>query len=580
MFEYSPWIWLIIGTTIIGAALFQYSRRYEGFPETKYFQVLILVATAWTVLQAAVISVTDLESKVLLTELKFAFAPYLCVAVFGLLTSMDGHGNWFDRRGLVVISIVPAITTVLALTSQWHTLFMYDFALAGQGPTVLHSTEGLWYWFYLAYSYALITVALIVLIDSVRGSNSLYRKQAAIIALSFIPPFAFDILQNSLQLFGEMDLAPATFIFSGIIMAWGLYRYRLLDVCPIARGEVVENMTDAVLIIDNDLRLIDINQSVRPFLIVSTEAALGTPISAALPFGTDLLALIRSGGARGEIKVGSVAGRPRTYDASVMPFEVRGELRARMVLMRDITERKRAEEALQAANDRLNLLSSMTRHDLLNQLTVVDGYVALASKENDPEKVRAYLAKTESSSEAARQLIEFTGDYERVGIKAPSWLNVGELFSRATRQFPLDRIEVSSNTEGLSIYADAMLEKVLYNLIDNTLRHGGSVSRISLDFEECCSRLALIYRDDGVGVPAKDKPLIFLRGFGANKGLGLFLARDVLAITGIDIFEDGGEGEGARFELIVPAGGFRLERHAGDIVAGVQKGTDEARSAH
>jgi hypothetical protein len=120
---------------------------------------------------------------------------------------------------------------------------------------------------------------------------------------------------------------------------------------------------------------------------------------------------------------------------------------------------------------------------------------------------------------------------ERAAASGVEFASLDDLFARAVGQFQLERIEVSSSTTGLSVYADAMLEKVFYNLIDNTLRHGGKVSRISLEYEELPDRLALIYRDDGVGIAGKDKPLIFLRSFGANNGLGLFLVREVLAIS-------------------------------------------------
>lgn len=555
---YSPKIWMLIGTSIVGIALFMYSRRYARLPETKYLQLLCAMAAAWAMLQAIDVCVIDLEGKVLLTQLKFIFAPYVCVAVFGLLISMNGRGDWFDRRSLIAISIVPFVTTVLALTVQWHTLFLYDFALAGQDPVVLRSSEGIWYGFYLLYSYGLMIVALIVLVDSTIGANALYKKQAAIMAISFIPPFLSDALQNYLQTFEEVDVAPMMFIFSGTLMAWGLYRYRILDIRPIARVEVVENMTDAMLMIDGDGRLIDINRSAGSLLSVPAGKVLGVPVSDAFPFGGEIARLIASGGPRGEITVGSGPSR-RTFDASVMPVEVKEELRAHMVLMRDITERERAERSLKAAHERLGLLSSMTRHDLLNRLTVIDGYVDLAMREVDIDRIRTYLERTELSSEAARSLVEFTGDYESFGINAPSWLLVDDVFARATGQFPLDRIAVSSDVGGVAVYADVMLEKVLYNLVDNTLRHGGAVSRISFGHEMRGGGLVLVYRDDGEGISDRAKPHIFERGFGSHTGLGLFLARDVLAITGIEITERGEPGKGVRFELLVPPGGFRTE---------------------
>ena len=111
---------------------------------------------------------------------------------------------------------------------------------------------------------------------------------------------------------------------------------------------------------------------------------------------------------------------------------------------------------------------------------------------------------------------------------------------------------------GLRVYADPLIGKVFYNLMENSVRHGESVSRISFSSSGAQGGLVLIYTDDGMGIPATDKEKIFRKGFGRNTGLGLFLTREILAITGITIRETGVEGEGARFEIFVPEGEYRF----------------------
>jgi PAS domain S-box-containing protein len=561
-------IWLPLGAAVMLVILAIHGRGHLRRAEVRWFQVLCVLTATWSLFQAADLSLTALDEKVLVMKLKFTVAPFISVAIFGLLASHSGRSSLLTKRNLVLLSVLPVASVLLAYTAELHALFIHDFRVASLGPSILQWSTGPLFWVYIVGTYGLMLAGIVLLVRSVRDANPLYRKQAAIMILALLPPTVFEILASADRLPESFqDLALTAFAMSATIMAWGLNRYRILDVRPIARGEVVESMADAMVVIDNDDRLIDLNRSAGPLLTLHPERALGAPAAESLRCGADVAALLRSGSLRGQIVVGQGAER-RTYDASVQPIVVRGETSARMVLMRDITERERAEEALHAANERLGILSSMTRHDLLNRLAVIDGYLALALKEKDPVKARAFMEKTERSSEAARSLLEFTADYERVGIKAPAWLRVDEVFAHAAAQFSLDTISLSVHVEGLSVYADAMLEKVFYNLIDNTLRHGGQVSGISLGFEAHRDRLSLIYRDDGIGIPGREKPLIFLRGFGANTGLGLFLAREVLAITGIDIVENGELGKGARFEMLVPGGGFRLETQAEDIALG------------
>ncbi len=110
---------------------------------------------------------------------------------------------------------------------------------------------------------------------------------------------------------------------------------------------------------------------------------------------------------------------------------------------------------------------------------------------------------------------------------------------------------------GAEVFADPLITKVFYNLMDNAARHGGTITTIRFTLEECGPDTILICEDDGVGVPAEDKERIFERGFGKNTGLGLALSREILAITGITIRETGEPGAGVRFEIVVPKGAYR-----------------------
>ncbi|WP_128693853.1 ATP-binding protein [Methanoculleus taiwanensis] len=220
-------------------------------------------------------------------------------------------------------------------------------------------------------------------------------------------------------------------------------------------------------------------------------------------------------------------------------------------------KRVRAERALQKANNKLHLLSSMTRHDTLNKVMVLAGYLALVQESTHEESVRSLLSKMDRELDAVRKQILFTREYQQLGILSPVWQDAGAVFEKILREFDLRDVSKSSTVDGLLIYADPLFERVLYNLVDNSLRHGQTVTRISLDVAMQPSGPVLIYGDDGVGVPDKIKGQIFERGFGSNTGFGLFLTREILEITGIKIRETGVPGEGARFEMTLPPKGWR-----------------------
>ena len=222
---------------------------------------------------------------------------------------------------------------------------------------------------------------------------------------------------------------------------------------------------------------------------------------------------------------------------------------------RDITNQRKAEDALQRANRQLTLLGSATRHDALNKITGILGYLKIVSmKCSDPE-AKDLLKKAELSVVSLRSLVEFTRIYQDLGSHEPLWTELDAVMPRS--QVP-KTVTFTSDVAGIKIYADAMLEKVFANLLDNSVRHGEHVTRIRISPSKEGTARVVVWEDDGVGIAAPDKEKIFRRGYGKNTGLGLFLVREILMLTGISIRETGIPGSGARFEIVVPEGKYRL----------------------
>lgn len=229
-------------------------------------------------------------------------------------------------------------------------------------------------------------------------------------------------------------------------------------------------------------------------------------------------------------------------------------------IIHDVTHLKQAEEALKEANRKLNLLNSITRHDVANQLTVLHGYVQLAVIRNPDPVIADFLKKIDSVTATIGRQIEFSKEYQELGVHDPGWYSLDDIFARNKPR----EILFSSSCTGAEIYADPMLEKVFANLFGNAVMHGEHVSRITVRCEPAGDDLVITVEDNGVGIPLDLKQKIFKKGFGKNTGFGLFLAREILAITGISIHETGKHGSGARFEITVPKSGFRFFQDDGN----------------
>jgi len=229
---------------------------------------------------------------------------------------------------------------------------------------------------------------------------------------------------------------------------------------------------------------------------------------------------------------------------------------------RDITGRKQMEEALRQANKKLNLLASVTRHDILNQLTILKGFLQLSHRFiNNPTQLTTFIETEERAASTIEHQITFTRHYQNMGVKDPVWQYVPASIEQAKTALPMQEIRLVYDGLEYEVFADPLFEKVFYNLIDNALKYGGTrMTTIRVSAQESKDGLVLTCEDDGVGITHEDKTQLFEKGFGKNTGLGLFLAREILAITGITILETGEPGAGARFEITVPKGGYRLSR--------------------
>jgi signal transduction histidine kinase len=229
-----------------------------------------------------------------------------------------------------------------------------------------------------------------------------------------------------------------------------------------------------------------------------------------------------------------------------------------IVLQKDITERKKVEAALAAANQKLNLLSQITHHDISNRIHALLLNTDLAKEYTKDARIKEALVKLEQAAMSIQAQIDFTKDYPEIGAHAPSWYAVAPMVNQAAGQLDLQDVEVEVQLGNSEIFADSMIKKVFYNLIDNALRHGDYVTRIVVSSHETEEGLVILCADDGVGVQPLDKARIFTKSFGRDSGLGLFLSREILSITNISIQETGEYGKGARFEILIPKGYYRL----------------------
>lgn len=235
-------------------------------------------------------------------------------------------------------------------------------------------------------------------------------------------------------------------------------------------------------------------------------------------------------------------------------FDDSGSFRGYRGLHRDVTGKKKGETALRRINRHLSLLNSVTRHDILNKITSILGYLDLAEEITTDSYLQELHKKVASAIQDISEQVEFAAIYQDIGTQEPHWHDIASILP--DKHVP-DNVTVQKKLDDVLLLADPMLPKVFFNLLDNSIRHGRTVSSIRISMRKEEEYLRIIWEDNGCGIPVDEKEQIFERGFGKNSGLGLFLIREILSITRISIVETGQPGIGARFEIIVPRGSFK-----------------------
>lgn len=226
-------------------------------------------------------------------------------------------------------------------------------------------------------------------------------------------------------------------------------------------------------------------------------------------------------------------------------------------LLVDISEQKKAEEAMQQVIKKLGILNSITRHDILNKLTSLSAFLDLIREDESDEVKKDYIAQCTAIVATINRQIVFMRDYQEIGIRLPVWQDPAAIIRKVTEENYVPDLTIQVPDPGFEIFTDPLFEKVIDTFIENAIRHGEHVKTMMFSIREEGRELLITCEDDGAGIPDEDKERIFEKGFGRNTGLGLFLAREILDITGITIRETGTYESGARFEIIVPKESYR-----------------------
>ncbi|ACL17730.1 PAS/PAC sensor signal transduction histidine kinase [Methanosphaerula palustris E1-9c] len=233
----------------------------------------------------------------------------------------------------------------------------------------------------------------------------------------------------------------------------------------------------------------------------------------------------------------------------------------------DITARVHAEQALKTANDKLNFLARISADHLQRTVDEIRATVDEAAAHDGGAGFQAYFGRIRVLAGTISRQLVLTESYKDLGTSPPVWQNVQRALESVHLPVDAGTVRVRFWAKRLEIYADPLLVDVLAHLVRNPFRFAGSVTEILVRYQETGDGLALLVEDDGQGIPTAEKKQIFEYDAGEHAGIGLFICRQILEVTGMTIEETGIEGQGAQFVIHVLPGGYRIEGSGDDAPA-------------
>ncbi|MDK2889566.1 MAG: hypothetical protein PWR21_197 [Methanoculleus sp.] len=391
------------------------------------------------------------------------------------------------------------------------------------------------------------------------------RRQNRLVSIGIATVVVFGALSGLvLPAFGiyTVNLVFIGIVVFSLLIAYAVHRYGLFTLSPQAAvPEILRTMPDGLVLTDMDGRVITANASAAEVFGVAEADLPGQPVGRFIPDTAyaSIRAAVTEQGRFSDLEavpdgkkdcVLSIAGAPVS--------DPDGEPAGIVLIIRDITGRKAAETALRTANQKLSLLSQLTCHDIGNDITALSWYLNLLSEDGMHPDGDVYLSRSVEAVEKIKKHLQFSHEYQMIGVYQPVWQPLEAMIVRAVSSIPHPGIEIAASIAPVEIHADPLSPKAVYNLLENALRHGGNVTTISITtVERTDGTLVVAFEDDGAGVDDGEKEKIFNYHYGKNTGFGLAFSRDILSVTEIAIRETGTAGRGARFEILIPPRAWR-----------------------
>ena len=563
---YIQYLAALIASVLVSGTLAVFFWRRRPAPGAGTLAALAVMISIWSL--GYIVEVITGTSFGFLLANSIEYIGFVSVPVFWFMFAAEytGYQNRITRRPWLLF-IIPSITLILVWTNQLHGWMWFDTRLETFGEFIVQiKTYGPWFWVHTLYSYALMLAGVVIITVRLFYPHNLFRNQVIILLIAIILP----LIWNGIYIFRaaptyRIDMTPPAFVISGLIIAFGLFRFRILQIVPVARNQVVDNMEDGLIVMDKQNLILDLNRAAEKIIGRPASSVIGTSagnILAELPAWSERMG--DDGRFQTEITVDGTSGRSH-YEVRLFSLYDRNKKPTGKVLtFHDITERKKAEEDLAAANKQLKQYANkITRvqeeerkriayelHDdtaqYLSILKMQIGSLADSGEIQSPrvkEKLqflerdadRAFNDVRRYSHELRPVVLEHHGLAAALEQIAEDYNKLGQLAVE---------VQVKGVEPALSEEVKLGFFRIAQEALNNTRKHAGtSRAVISLRFTE--SGIDMEVSDNGTGFDVEEA----LDRSSGKGSLGLMSMRERAALINADFKIESAPGKGTKVIL-------------------------------
>ncbi|MEW5872863.1 MAG: histidine kinase N-terminal 7TM domain-containing protein [Chloroflexota bacterium] len=565
-------------STSVGVILTLLVWRRREAPGAVPFAALTAALAEWSFFYALEIGSQSLDVKLVWAHFQYMGIAAIPVAWFLFAQGYLRHENWLRPKRVMALSIIPIITSGLVFFHRYHTWYWATVFLNDDGPLrVVGTTYGPWFMLFLVYSYLLLLWGAITIFQGTRGFSRIYRWQFLALLVGLLLPW----LANGLYLMRispipQLDLGPFAFTISCVIIWQAIFHYRLFDLLPITRSAVIERLNAAALILDTKDRVVDINLTMREAFTKDDDLIYGRAVNDVFDWWKQLEEQHAQAIETQHEIVLRQDSMKRTFSMQITPiWNQTQQMTGRLVILRDITSARLAEEALALAQVRSEFLSRVG-HELRTPLTSLLGLTEmLENGVYDPlnEEQHEAVGMLKGSTQQMIRLVNDLLEQARVE-RSTFQLEIVEFRMKDLMERLVKSLEASAHVKGLALEVEIdpklpatqrgdplRIYQILSNLVENAIKYTvqGKVSLRVFCLDE--THFAMQVSDTGIGIPKEAQALIFnpfqqaryasqleRSGF----GLGLSIVKQLATLMRGEVSLASETGRGSTFTITLP----------------------------